>query len=187
MHDISLVLVLLAACAAIGLPLCLLLPAGRFRARFAIAPPIGFGVFAIGGTVLYMSGIKPPVAMIAMATAGLAIGAVYAWRTGLPLWLAPRSKPAMALSAGTFAIILIGLLPGWTGGPQFRVFQANAYDQMVYLVGPDHRMFMLTEDDVVGDDEEHDAELAADQILERQELEDFEGFNPFESDQGSEW
>lgn len=52
-------------------------------------------------------------------------------------------------------------------------------DQMVYLVGPDHRMFVLSEDDVKGDDE-YDAELAADQILERQELEDFEGLDPFE-------
>ena len=62
-------------------------------------------------------------------------------------------------------------------------------DQQVYLVGPDHRMFLLTEDDVTGEagEDEFDAELAADQILERQELEDFEGFEPFESDQGSEW
>lgn len=60
----------------------------------------------------------------------------------------------------------------------------DIHDQQVYLVGPDHRMFMLTEDDVV----EGDEELARDQILERQELEDFEGLNPFEgSDVGCEW
>ena len=65
----------------------------------------------------------------------------------------------------------------------------DIHDQQVYLVGPDHRMFLLTEDDVTGEAEadEFDAELAADQILKRQELEDFEGFEPFESDQGSEW
>jgi hypothetical protein len=51
-------------------------------------------------------------------------------------------------------------------------------DQQVYLIGPDHRMIAISEDDVVGGDD--DAELAADQILERQELEDFEGFDPFE-------
>ena len=51
-------------------------------------------------------------------------------------------------------------------------------DQQVYLVGPDHRKFVLSEEDVVGN--EYDAELAADQILERQELEDFEGIDPFE-------
>ena len=65
----------------------------------------------------------------------------------------------------------------------------DIHDQQVYLVGPDHRMFMLTEDDVTGEAEEDgfDAELAADYILERQELEDFEGFEPFESGQCSEW
>ena len=52
-------------------------------------------------------------------------------------------------------------------------------DQQVYLVGPDHRMIVLSEGDVVGDDD-FDAELAADHILERQELEDFEGLDPFE-------
>ena len=58
-------------------------------------------------------------------------------------------------------------------------------DQQVYMVGPDHRIFALSEDDVVGSsDEDYDAELAADQILERQELEDFEGFDPFEGSEG---
>lgn len=52
-------------------------------------------------------------------------------------------------------------------------------DQQVYLVGPDHRMIVLSEEDVQGDGE-YDAELAADHILERQELEDFEGLEPFE-------
>jgi hypothetical protein len=59
-------------------------------------------------------------------------------------------------------------------------------DQMVYLVGPDHRMSVLSEDDVRGD-EEYDAELAADQLLERQELEDFEGLDPFEGAYEGDW
>ena len=63
----------------------------------------------------------------------------------------------------------------------------DIHDQQVYLVGPDQSMFMLTEDDVTGEADEFDAELAADHILERQELEDFEGFEPFQFDQGSEW
>jgi hypothetical protein len=53
-------------------------------------------------------------------------------------------------------------------------------DQQVYLIGPDHRMIAISEDDVKGNGDEYDAELAADQLLERQELEDFEGFDPFE-------
>ena len=58
----------------------------------------------------------------------------------------------------------------------------DATNQQVYLVGPDHRMFVLSDEDVGanGEDDEYDAELAADQILERQELGDFEGFDPFE-------
>jgi hypothetical protein len=135
MHDIVLVVVLLSACAAIGLPLCLLLPEGRFGARIAIAPPIGFGLFAIGGTVLYLWGVRPSVSMMAMATVGIALGVVFLLRTGSPLRLVPPSKPTMAFGAGTAAVILICLLPGWTGGPQFRIFQANVYDQMAYLGG----------------------------------------------------
>ncbi len=54
-------------------------------------------------------------------------------------------------------------------------------DQQVYLVGPDHRMLALSEDDVQSERaDEYDTELAADLILERQELEDFEGLDPFE-------
>lgn len=36
------------------------------------------------------------------------------------------------------------------------------------------------DEDFEDEDDEYDAELAADQILERQELEDFEGHTPFE-------
>ena len=132
MHDIATVLVLLLACAAVGLPLCLVLPEDRFAARFVIAPPIGFGLFAVGGTVFYMWGVAPWISMLAMATAGLAIGAVYVSCTGLPRQLAAPSKPTMAFCAGTVAVILICLLPAWTGGSQFRVFQANVYDQVDY-------------------------------------------------------
>ena len=54
-------------------------------------------------------------------------------------------------------------------------------DQQVYLLGPDHRIVRLAEDDVA---DVYDAELAADYILERQELEDFEGLSPFEGSYG---
>jgi len=64
----------------------------------------------------------------------------------------------------------------------------DAREQQIYLVGPDHRMLVLSDEDVDGDDEEFDAELAADLILERQELQDFEGLDPFEgSDLGGDW
>jgi hypothetical protein len=132
MHDIVVVVVLISACTAIGLPLCLLLPEERFEVRLTIAPPIGLGLFAIGGTVLYLWGVKPWISMAAMATAGFVIGAVFCLRAKPPR-LVPPSKSAMALSAGTAAVILICLSPGWTGGSEFRVFQANVYDHMAYL------------------------------------------------------
>ena len=56
----------------------------------------------------------------------------------------------------------------------------DIWNQQAYLLGPDHRLIVFSEVDVVGGDEYYDAELAADQILERQELEDFEGFDAFE-------
>jgi hypothetical protein len=63
----------------------------------------------------------------------------------------------------------------------------DIWNQQAYLVGPDHRLIVLSEEDVLAGDEEYDAELAADQILERQELEDFEGFDPFEGAYEGEW
>ena len=134
MHDIVVVVVLLSACTAIGLPLCLLLPEERFAVRLAVAPPVGLGLFAIGGTVLYLSGVRPWISMAAMATAGLVIGSVF-WLRTRPPRRSPSSKSGMVLGAGTAAVILICLLPGWTGGSQFRVFQANVYDHMTYLAG----------------------------------------------------
>jgi hypothetical protein len=63
----------------------------------------------------------------------------------------------------------------------------DIWNQQAYLVGPDHRLIVLSEEDVVGGDGEYDAELAADQILERQELEDFEGLDPFQGAYEGEW
>src|ERR1700686_1490025 len=100
MHDIAVVVVLLSACSAIGLPPCLLLPEKQFGARFVIAPPIGFGLFAIGGTVLYLWGVRPWISMVMMAAAGFVLGTAFLLRTR-PLRLAPPSKPTMALGAGT--------------------------------------------------------------------------------------
>lgn len=63
----------------------------------------------------------------------------------------------------------------------------DIWNQMVYLVGPAHQMVVLSEEDVLAGDEEYDAELAADQLLERQELEDFEGLDRFEGASEGEW
>src|ERR1700726_1326704 len=99
MHDIAAVVVLLSACAAIGLPLCLLLPEKQFRARFVIAPPIGFGLFAIGGTVLYLWGVRPWISMMAMAGAGFVLGAVFLLRRR-PLRLGAAHPPTPGVRGG---------------------------------------------------------------------------------------
>lgn len=133
MHDLMVVVVSLAAYAAIGFPLCLLLPEQRFGVRFAIAPPLGFGMLAIGATALYPWGIRPWVSLLAMAGAGIALGASLWLRAGCPR--PALSSNAIRLGATTVIVTLICLAPGWTGGAKFRSFQSNPYDQMVYLGG----------------------------------------------------
>ncbi|MDI1266122.1 MAG: hypothetical protein PS018_22995 [bacterium] len=133
MHDLVVVVVSLAAYAAIGFPLCFLLPEQRFGVRFAIAPPLGFGMLAIGATALYPWGIRPWVSLLAMAGTGIAFGTSLLLRAGIRRPL--LSSNAIRLVATTVIVTLICLAPGWTGGAKFRVFQANPYDQMVYLGG----------------------------------------------------
>ena len=47
--------------------------------------------------------------------------------------------------------------------------------------------FFQGEDEDLENDEEYDAELNADRLLERQELEDFEQADEYFGDYGSEW
>jgi hypothetical protein len=134
MPDVVIVCVLLSACAAIGAPLCFLLPSDRFAARFAIAPPLGLALFGIGGTVLYRWGITPWLSMAAMASTGVAVASACCFRARpFPIGVSPGR--AAAFVATIAAVILICLLPAWTGGSQFRIFQGNVYDQMTYWAG----------------------------------------------------
>ena len=48
-------------------------------------------------------------------------------------------------------------------------------------------LLLLGEDEDLENDEEYDAELNADRLLERQELEDFEQADEYFGDYGSEW
>jgi len=134
MPEVVVVSIVLLACAAIGTPLCYLLPSGYLAARFMIAPPIGLSLFSVGGTILYRTGISPWLSMVTMAAAGLTIGAARFLRRG-PFRPRAPSKCTVASGAGIAAVILICLLPAWTGGPQFRIFQANVYDQMTFWAG----------------------------------------------------
>jgi hypothetical protein len=131
-QDVMVVAATLSACAAIGCPVCLILPANRFELRLTAAPPIGLGLFAVGGTLLYRWGIAPWISMLAMSAAGLVLSV----SLSRPFWIAALSKRTAAFCAGVAAVAFICLLPAWTGGPQFSIFQGNFYDQMsFYLTG----------------------------------------------------
>src|SRR3954452_19978526 len=73
MHDILVVGLVALTSGAIGLPFSLLLPSDQFAVRWALAPPLGFGLLAAGTAVLYLSGVAPWVTLPAMAIAGLVI------------------------------------------------------------------------------------------------------------------
>jgi hypothetical protein len=134
MQDLSTTIVALSAWTAIGWPLCFALPPAGFRARFMIAPPAGLAVFGIAGTVLYTVGVAPSLSMIAVVGAGFAIGLALALRRG-EYSHAHGAKTLSRLAAATAVVIFVCLLPAWTGGPQFRIFQGNVYDQMTFWAG----------------------------------------------------
>lgn len=130
MHDILMVGLFVSMCGAIGLPFSLLLPSQGFAVRWALAPPLGFGLLAAGTALLYLSGVTPWVTLLAMAATGLVVAAAMIVRDGP--WR--RSISTGVRSAMTVAAVaILCLAPGWTGGPRFRVFQANVYDHLLYV------------------------------------------------------
>ena len=121
MHDILVVGHVALTCGAIGLPFSLLLPSDHFAVRWALAPPLGFGLLAAGTAVLYLSGVAPWVTLPAMAIAGLVTAGAMRF-----LALRRRSKPSpgrwLAMAIAVAVIAMVCLAPGWTGGARFRVF-----------------------------------------------------------------
>jgi hypothetical protein len=135
MRDFLLVAAVLSASVVIGYPACLLLPAERFRARFMAAPTLGFSVLSAAVIGFYACGVSPRISLVAVSAAGLLASAVHVTcvRTRMPR---VPSGELRAFGAATLAVVLLCLLPAWTGGPQFTIFQGNAYDQVnAYLPG----------------------------------------------------
>ncbi len=129
MTDVTFLVVLVAGCWLIGwLPCQLLLPAGRVAGRELAAPVLGFALYGIVAAVLYRLNLSAPLLVlvfVGLATAGFALTLVRPPER-------PRSGDLVLIAVG-LAVALLLLLPKWTGGPQFFVFQGNIWDQFNYL------------------------------------------------------
>jgi hypothetical protein len=109
----------------LGAPVCRALP-DRMPGRMRAAPVLGFGLFGMAVTILYRWGLSPGQAGAAMV--GVATLVLLRDRHRLVPDAAGR---AMVLTAAVVGLLC--LLPKWTGGPQYWVFQGNDQDQVNYL------------------------------------------------------
>ena len=135
MRDFLLVAAVLSASAVIGYPACLLLPAERFKARFIVAPTVGFSMLSAALVIAYACGVSPRISLVVVATGGLLGSAVHMICDRAATSQAP-DRGLFVFVAATLAVVLLCLLPAWIGGPQFTVFQANVYDNInAYLPG----------------------------------------------------
>lgn len=136
MRDAALFITILCACGVIGYPACLLLPSNGIRARALCAPPVGYGVFAISSNVLYAWGVPTATSLAAISAIGfVATGATLLARHGLSLAVRVRAIGTGDVFA-TAVVVLVAILclmPAWTGGTVFTIFQGNVYDQFSYL------------------------------------------------------
>ena len=129
MTDVTFLTVLVAGCWLIGWGPCrLLLPSRHVAGQALAAPVLGFALFGIVAAVLYR--LDVPTGGLSWVFGGLALG-------GLLLVIQRRPQGSVKIvaiwSAASVAVGLLLLLPKWTGGPQFFVFQGNIWDQFNYL------------------------------------------------------
>ncbi|MFI4988125.1 MAG: hypothetical protein ACHQF3_11860 [Alphaproteobacteria bacterium] len=105
-----------------------LLPAARVPGRALAAPVLGFAAFSVAASVLYRFDV-PAWDIFLLGSALAACGLI------LALIIPPGRPDGSAASAMAIALAaaLLLLLPKWTGGPQFAVFQGNVWDQLSYL------------------------------------------------------
>ena len=129
MTDVTFLTILVAGCWLIGWGPCrLLLPSRHVAGRALAAPVLGFALFGIMAAVLYR--LDVPTGWVSWAVGGLARGGLL--RVS---WHRP-TEPGRVGAVWIAASVAVGgllLLPKWTGGPQFFVFQGNIWDQFNYL------------------------------------------------------
>jgi hypothetical protein len=136
MRDTALFITILCACSVIGYPFCLLFPAKGIRARALCAPPIGYGALAVSSNVLYSWNMPTSTSLAVISGIGLlATSAILLTRHGLPLAFRVPTFGAHEITAPLVVAIvaLLCLMPAWTGGTVFKIFQGNVYDQFTYL------------------------------------------------------
>ena len=110
----------------LGRPFCTVLPEAMVQNRLLAAPVLGLGLFGMAVTVLYRWGLSPGEAGAVVAGLGLLSALRH------PCKLFPHADGWNVLLS-VAAVGLLCLLPKWTGGPQFWVFQGNDQDQINYL------------------------------------------------------
>ena len=134
MLDVVLLAVMFAVCGGIGLPIAEQLPA-EMAGRRLLAPALGLGVLAVAVPIGYRAGLS----IFALLLASLIVAITcWAWRgpllaQDLRAASADARRQLIAIAAGWLAISLVLILPRWTGGEQFAVFQGNIWDSFGYL------------------------------------------------------
>ena len=132
MADVLLLGMILVACAATGYPLGRLLPVQSIRDRAIAAPVLGFAVISSVTILLYKLGVPPGRSLRAICALGSVVAAGEIWRSRRSLPLPELGRVA----AAALLVLLVCLLPAWTGGSDFKIFQGNVYDQFhSYLNG----------------------------------------------------
>ncbi len=129
MPDFIFATFLLLTSFGVGLPLSLLLPAST-RMRYLAAPPLGFGAIAVLTAAAYRYGLS-----LSAMTAVLSIsaGSMMVWQSWKVLRFSSLRVMVGGITAAAASVLLLCLLPKWTGGAQFAAFQGNHYDQLAYL------------------------------------------------------
>jgi hypothetical protein len=98
--------------------------------RYLAAPPLGFGAIAVLTAAAYRYELS-----LSATTAMLSISAVsmMVWQLLKILRLSSVWPMVGGITSAAALVLLLCLLPKWTGGAQFAAFQGNHYDQLSYL------------------------------------------------------
>jgi hypothetical protein len=134
-NDLLLFLCIQLAFWVVGLPLIYLLPRQQISGRCLAAPIFGCTFLGIATTILYQCGVPSAVSTL-MLVAGATVASISILaHVATTRW--PPALSSIVRSGGLVGITLVVsflcILPKWTGGEQFAVFQGNVWDHLHYL------------------------------------------------------